>query len=125
MSTSIDIFSKVNDYLEHRITMRELESWLVPMLPIYLLNPESAVANLVGVIELGLAEIQAGIRREQSFRRLLAQHSTRNLISFELYPYGSGIDETMASTSSTRETRGSEWLAPSPSWHIEPQVEYV
>jgi len=125
MSTSIDIFSKITDYLEHRITMRELESWLVPMLPIYLLNPDSAAANLIGLIELGLAEIQAGIRSEKSFKRLLAQHSTRNLISLDLHPYRSGIDETMASTSSTTEARGSEWLDQSPSWHTEPQVEYV
>ena len=125
MSTSIDIFSEVTNYLEHRITLRELESWLVPMLPIYLLNPDSAAANLVGLIELGLAEIQAGIRSEKSFKRLLAQHSTRNLISFELYPYHFGIDEAMASTSSVTEARGSEWLDQSPSWYIEPQVEYV
>ena len=125
MSTSIDIFAKVTSYLEHRITLRELESWLVPMLPIYLLNPDSAAANLVGLIELGLAEIQAGIRSEKSLKRLLAQHSTRNLISLELYPYRFGIDETIASLSSVTEATCSEWLDQSPSWHTEPQVEYV
>ena len=124
MSTSIDIFSKVTDYLERRVTLRELESWLVPMLPIYLLNPDSAVANFVGLIELGLAELQAGIRSEQSLRKLLAQHNTYNLISLEPYPYQSGIAETMSSISVT-ETRNLEWLDPSPSWHTEPQVVSV
>ena len=71
MITSIEIFSKADDYLEKRISLHELESWLVSMLPIYLSNPTSEAAELVSVIELGLAEINADIRTERSLRLLL------------------------------------------------------
>ena len=50
MTTSIDIYSKVTDYIEHNINLKELESWLVSMLPTYLLNPNS------GAYELGSEE---------------------------------------------------------------------
>lgn len=72
MSTSIEIYSKVSEYLARHITLRELESWLVPRLPICLANPDSAVGRLAGVVELCLAELQAGIIAERSVRKRLS-----------------------------------------------------
>lgn len=74
MSDSIEIFSKLNDYIQRRITLWDLESWLVPRLPLYLQNPESAVGQLASAIELCLAELQAGLRSERGIRTLLARH---------------------------------------------------
>ena len=73
MTTSIDIYSKVTDYIERNITLRELESWLVFMLPIYLSNPDSDAAVLASRIELGLAEINAEITTERLLRKQLKQ----------------------------------------------------
>ena len=71
MSDSIEIFSKVNDYIERRITLWDLESWLVPRLPLYFEHPHSAVGQLASAIELCLAELQGGIRSERSVKTLL------------------------------------------------------
>ena len=124
MSTSIEVFSKVNEYIERRMSLRELEYWIVYMLPIYLSNPGSAVAELAGTIELGIAEIKAEIRSERSLRKLLAQHISGNPIKYESYPYVTSSTETIASGSLT-EARNLEWLDLSPSSSSEPQVEYV
>lgn len=124
MPTSIEIFSRVSDYIEHRMTLRELESWLICMLPTYLSNPGSAVAELAGTIELGLAEIQAGIRNERSLRRLLAQFVAHNPVRYEMYPHQTVTNETASSASST-EPMTPAWLDPSPSWSTVPQVESV
>lgn len=124
MSTSIEIYSKVNNYIEHRMTLRDLESWLVYMLPTYLLNPSSSAAQLAGTIELGLAEIRAGIRTERSLKRLLMKYAGHNPISSEPYPYDPTMNETISSVSSI-ETRDLEWPGQSPSWSSAPQVVYV
>lgn len=124
MSTSIEIFSRVNDYIERRMTLRQLESWLICVLPTYLSNPDSAAAELAGTIELGLAEIQAGIRKERSLRRLLSQYIAYNPIRYEIYPHQTSINETTSSASLTEPTTP-DWLDPSPSWSTVPQVVSV
>ena len=124
MSTSIEIFSKVNDYIERRMTLRELESWLVFMLPIYLSNPGSATAELVGTIELGLAEIQAGIRSERSLRRLLASYVAYNPIRYQLYPHQTSINVTTSSASQTEPTIP-DWVDQSLPWSNVPQAVNV
>lgn len=124
MSTSIEIFSKVNDYIERRLTLHQLESWLVCMLPTYLSNPGSATAELVGTIELGLAEIQAGIRSERSLRRLLASHVAYNPIRYQVYPHQTSINATTSSASQTEPTIP-DWVNPSLSWSIVPQAVNV
>ena len=125
MTTSIEIFSKVNDYLDKRISLWELESWLVSMLNIYLSNPNSKAAELVGVIELGLAEINANIRTERSFRAALK----KNQFSYEpikSVTYPELDEQTFAYTNGeTSESTNSEWIDPILSWNREPQVEYV
>jgi len=124
MITSIEIFSKADDYLEKRISLHELESWLVSMLPIYLSNPTSEAAELVSVIELGLAEINADIRTERSLRLLLRKHLISNKVRSMPYTDLDNIDFTIATVSSTDSTT-LEWMDPLPSWSTLPQVEYV
>ena len=61
MLTSIDLFGKVRDYIDRRCSLTDLEAWIAPRLAHYFTSPESPVAQLVTLIELGLAEIGAGI----------------------------------------------------------------
>ena len=124
MTTSIDIYSKVTDYIERNITLRELESWLVFMLPIYLSNPNSDAALLASRIELGLAEINASITTERLLRKQLKQQFISNPINSQSYPYPTSREETIAAASITEATN-LEWMNPSPSWSSVPQVVNV
>ena len=123
MTTSIEIFSQVSDYLDNKKSLRELESWLVSMLPVYLSTPSSEAAELAGVIELGLAEVNADIRTERSLRLLLRKYLVNTITSM---PYTSRNDNdlTISNTSSTS-TSGLDWTDPLPSWSISPQVVYA
>lgn len=124
MPTSIAIFSKANEYVKRNITLRDLESWVVSMLPIYLINPDSAAALLASRIELGLAEIQAGITTERTFRRLLMRQINQNQIITESYPSSSSFSETTSSVSIS-DTTVLGWMDLSPSSNNALQVEYV
>jgi hypothetical protein len=124
MTTSIDIYSKVTDYVEHNINLRELESWLISMLPTYLLNPNSDAAILAGSVELGLAEINAGITTERLLRNRLKKQFIRTPIKSQPYPYELSSEETI-STASMTETPNLQWMNPSPSWSSVPQVANV
>ena len=64
----------MNDYLSKRITLRELESWLVPRLRAYLDAPDSAVGRLAGAVELNMAELQAGLKSERTVRMALSRY---------------------------------------------------
>ena len=125
MISSNDIFYKVNEYLAKQITLSDLESWLVSMLPIYFLNPDSDETSLAGTIELGLAEIQDDIRSERSFRELLAKQVENKPLKNMICIYHECANFT--STHSSFNEASSYQVLPdlSPSWHTEPQVEYV
>jgi hypothetical protein len=124
MTTSIDIYSKVTDYIEHSIDLHELESWLVSMLPIYLLNPNSDAAVLASRIELGLAEINAGIATERLLRNRLKKQFIRTPIKSQSYPFEPSSEDTVCTASAT-EVPNLEWMNPSPSWSNVPQVVNV
>lgn len=124
MSTSFEIYSKITEYMSRRITLRQLEYWLVHMIPIYLLNPNSEVASLCNIIELGLAEINAGIQSERGFRKLLSQHISSDSMQSEYYPFNYGITITSTSGSITEPI---DWglRDQSPSWSSEPLAEFA
>ena len=77
MEATPDIFSKVSDYLEYRITLEELEDWLVRNLGLFLSPPSKEApddaSELAGTIELGLAEMSKGHRTEEEFRALVGE----------------------------------------------------
>lgn len=73
MNTSLELLAKIQDYLERRLTLQDLESWLVVRLHIYLVNPASEVARLANLVELSLVEFHDGIRGERSIRQRLAR----------------------------------------------------
>lgn len=67
------------EFVERRITTHELEEWLVPRLPTLIKYPDSADADVVSAIELGLTELDFGIRTHEDFvqflQRVLREHS--------------------------------------------------
>lgn len=101
MTPSVEILSKLNDYFRRRITLRELEAWLVPRLPVFLDAPDSVAGRLASAIELSLAELYAGLRSERSVRMALSRYrSNQQIVWFE---YPGTLPETLSS-SSTCET---------------------
>ncbi|MBI2885729.1 MAG: hypothetical protein HYY02_00820 [Chloroflexi bacterium] len=74
MATHFELVSKLHQYIQRRLKLRELESWLVPRLPMLLEEPESEIGKLTALVELCFAEFQAGIRTERSIRALLTRH---------------------------------------------------
>lgn len=64
---------KINQFLEAAITIEELEDWYVARLPLLLIDPNSTDSDLVSAIELGLAELNAGIRDENNLRQFLEE----------------------------------------------------
>jgi hypothetical protein len=57
-----------NRYIDNQISLNELEEWLVPNLPDYLVSPQSDDADIASVIELGLADVSLGNRTQDEFR---------------------------------------------------------
>lgn len=73
MVISSDLLDKVNQYLDKQISFSELEEWLVPREPSLLRESESDDSDIIGAIELGLAEMSAGIRSEEEVRDLISR----------------------------------------------------
>lgn len=73
MNSYLTLASTIRGYVQRQVTLRELEEWLVPRLPIFLENPDTEVGMLAGAIELNLAELQAGIITERTLRSRLAR----------------------------------------------------
>jgi hypothetical protein len=67
------------DFVENRITTHDLEEWFVPRLPELIKYPDSADADVISAIELGLTELDLGIRTRENFvnflKQVLREHS--------------------------------------------------
>ena len=68
---SSDLMDVIIQYFDARITIGDLEEWLVPREPTFLLDPDSDDADIIATIELGLAEMNDDLRTEDEFRNLL------------------------------------------------------
>ncbi len=77
---SSDLYTQIVQYIEATISKMQLEDWFVARLPAFLRFPDSEEADVISAIELGLAEMGAGIRTEADFRtylkKLLQQQQT-------------------------------------------------
>ena len=124
MFTSIELLTRVGDYLERRITLRDLESWLVPRLPLYLQNPSSNIAEIVGTIELCLSELNAGIRTERGVRQVLARRFANEPIVIGI-SLGQDSQNEATTSSPMPEVVNFDWRDPLPSWSTEVQVGSV
>lgn len=125
MITSIEIYTKLSEYLSNQISLSELESWLVRVIPIYLENVDSPIVELIGLIELGFAEINAGIRSERSFKYLLKKYpGVRTSTALKSNPFGISSSTTLSLNNSSFIT-GSPFVKESQPWHSELQVANV
>ena len=82
MNATIELFSKLDDYFDRRINLRELETWLAPRIPMFLDAPDSVVGRITGAIELTFAEVQSGMRNERSARTALSRYHTMQRITW-------------------------------------------
>lgn len=120
----MEIYSKIDDYVNHRLSLWELESWLVPRLPLFVTTPETPLGQLAAAVELCLAELQAGLRSERSIRTLLRRNLVANPIVW--VPIGElQREETTTSVNSTQPNVIPPWLSPLPTWSTSPQVAYA
>ena len=104
MEPASAIFWKASQYLKGELDLEALEDWLVPLLPLFLSLPDdSTAAQLVGVIELGRAEMSSGIIDEdelkESIRSFLASLDTIHTYIGGLQT-ASGSSNTMVSEAS-------------------------
>ena len=74
MDLTSEIFSKVFQYLDGKISLEDIEDWLVPHLYEFLTLPPCSAAELAGIVELGLAEMSRGQSSEEDFRSLLKKY---------------------------------------------------
>lgn len=70
----MELCASVNDYLDGRITLAQLEEWLTPRLRAVLSTPDTDIAYIAGTVELCIAEIAGGIRTERSAKTFLRRH---------------------------------------------------
>ena len=92
---SFELKDKILQYADSKITLQDLEDWLVPRLPIFLKKPQTADADIVAVVELGLAEITNKIRTETEFR-LILREVLQEHTSFLVYPFSISQTESTA-----------------------------
>jgi len=104
MEVTSNIFRKVSDYLEHHITLEELEDWLAPNLGLFLLLPPNDASELAATIELGLAEMTKGDRTEDEFRTLV-----KEFIGSRDFIFVASVQSQPNHTSSADKTYQSEW----------------
>jgi hypothetical protein len=116
MNSTDQLYSKIGEYLDRRRSLRDLESWLAPRLPVYLDSPASAIGQTAGAVELLLSELADGIRTERSLRMALKRYvASQSVRWFEHLEHAT---EDLTSSSAAHLTTG-EMLNPSPSWRIE------
>jgi hypothetical protein len=97
---SSDLREKIFQYIESDISKAQLEEWLVPKLPVFLRYPESADADVVSAVELGLAEILTGIKTEDDFRKFLRQVVQEQIAVATFFPSAPSVN--VESTSSNQ-----------------------
>ena len=124
MSMSMELHSKIYEYVSHKISLQELESWIVPRLPYFISQTDSSVEELASAVELCLAELQAGLRSQRSIRAFLARQLGDNPIIWAAVDESQAQDTTGSATSS-HPTWMAHWVDPSPTWSIAPQVANV
>src|SRR3972149_5941250 len=100
MSMSMDLHSKIYEYVSRTLSLQELESWIVPRLPYFISQTDSSVEKLASAVELCLAEFQAGLRSQRSMRAFLARQLGDNPIIWAPI-YESRIQDATGSATSS------------------------
>lgn len=94
------------DFVESRITAHDLEEWFVPRLPDLIRYPDSADADVISAIELGLTELDLNIRTREDFvnflKRVLREHSV--VITY-LRATPTAVNQTGSSNATPRQSQ--------------------
>lgn len=80
MSLAPELYLQIERYIADEISRQDLENWLVPHLE-ELLSLGSPVADLVGELELGLAEYSHGDVSEAGMKESLSQYLSTSPMS--------------------------------------------
>jgi hypothetical protein len=70
---SSELEAQVREYSNHSIDLKQLNEWLAARLPGYLENAPSDDSDLIGALELGMAEMDDGIATEDDLRESLGE----------------------------------------------------
>ncbi len=70
---------KILEFTLGQISVFDLEEWLVPQIPALISDPNSEISDLVSAIELGFAELNAGILNKgtlvKHFQKVLSENN--------------------------------------------------
>lgn len=66
-----DLWDKIHQYVQSKITLEQLEDWFAPRWPDLLDHPGTPDAKVAGLVELGLAEMNDHILTEDEFKASL------------------------------------------------------
>lgn len=91
------LLRRIVDYLSGKISLAELEQWVVLRLPTLYSPPFAAIWKLVDEIESGLMEIDEGVIDEADFKRRLGQKVSAVPI-IESYPESTRMVTTSSSS---------------------------
>lgn len=105
---------KVLAFLAGELTLQELEEWYVPRLPLLVTNLESVETELVSALDLGLAEMNDGIRTEDELRILLVETIRKWETKWADLPPASTTSTSESRTTSTKVSYGYQELTEHP-----------
>lgn len=74
MISSVELITKLDDYFHGRISLRDIENWVVPNLPVLLDHPNSFSGKMACAIEQTLNEVSEDLRTERSAKRALKKY---------------------------------------------------
>lgn len=110
---SSELRDKVQEYIESKISLEQLEDWVVPREPAFLKDPASLDADLIVAIELGLADISDSVTTEEELRNALraALKKDSSVLTRFTFPPGSATERvTTASSNETIEWPGTSTM---------------
>jgi len=115
---SLDIFRVARDYIESRITLSDLEEWLVPRLGFFLRDLNSTASQLAAVVEISFADVAAGEATEEEIRGLVSDFIRDNqpvfLTEGKAATASNAYTEVVVTYSGAVRDSRFTWLEPSP-----------
>lgn len=94
----LSFYGRVNDYLNGALPLRDLEDWVLQYDPALLRVPSSDVAQLAGIVALGITDIHHQHISEDDLKAEISDFM-RRLPTFELYVGLSGVVTVTESSS--------------------------
>lgn len=89
MPTPLEIYARINGFIDGRTSPAEMEAWLAPYERAVFSDPDTDLARTVGLVAFSLDEIADGIRSTRSVRSFLRKRLAQQLrkqIIYAKYP---------------------------------------